>query len=194
MHARVALFGAIAVLSAATPAAAQVGFAVQLPTISFFAVSTTVSVPDSGAGFAGGSQRGRMSRGIGLFDRGIASGAQAGGAQVGATIIDHEEHDRLVLSGQGESAPPRDPLAEQIAAGQADGPRGLSVAEARRRRQAARDAVHDEGLTWLARARECEADGRVGSARAYYRMAARRLQGDARHDAVARLRALSPSP
>ena len=76
---------------------------VQLPTFSFFTVSTTVSVPDSGAGFLGGVKRrsaSRSSRGVPglsgfpfagrLFrNDSISSSASSSGAYVNANIIDH---------------------------------------------------------------------------------------------------------
>ena len=96
---------------------------VQLPTFSFFSVSTTVSVPDSGAAYLGGVKRrsaSRMSRGVpglsslpyaGRLSRndGIGSSASSSGSYVTANVIDHGELDRMILE---EAAASRAPARE----------------------------------------------------------------------------------
>jgi len=95
----------------------------QLPTFSFFSVSTTVSVPDSGAGFLGGVKRrsaSRSSRGVpglsslpyaGRLTRndGIGSSASSSSAYVNANIIDHGVLDKMILE---EAASMRAPTRE----------------------------------------------------------------------------------
>ncbi len=101
----------LAIVVAALFASQAFGQVVQLPTFNSFSVSTTVSVPDSGRGFAGGISRARsgsISRGIPvagklpvagpLFkDRGIGHSVSASGVSVHATIIDLDEMDKAVL-------------------------------------------------------------------------------------------------
>src|SRR3954451_10129685 len=73
----------------------QVPTTVQLPTFSVFTVQTTVSVPDSGGAYLGGSGRGAdssVSRSP-LRNRALGSSRVASGVSVGATIIDHDEID-----------------------------------------------------------------------------------------------------
>jgi hypothetical protein len=72
---------------------------VQLPTFSFFSISTTVMVPDSGTGFIGGVGRaGSSSRSNGLGSRSSASGIDAGGISIGVQIHDLKEMDRALLA------------------------------------------------------------------------------------------------
>ena len=86
--------------------AQQIPQVVQLPTFSYFSVSTTVSVPDSGRGFLGGIDRAqyrRMSRGFPganrlTGNRATSSRVGTSRASVAATIIDHDELDRRTLS------------------------------------------------------------------------------------------------
>jgi hypothetical protein len=93
----------------ATSARAQAPTTVQLPTFRFFTVQTTVSVPDRGSASLGGITRSSSSstwRGVpGLRgSRSLASGRDAGGVSVHATIIDHAELDRAVLAAARRSS------------------------------------------------------------------------------------------
>ena len=104
----------VAVCVVATAASAQ-GQVVQLPSCGFFYVNTSVSVPDSGSGFLGGtgsSYSGSSSRGVPglskipgagrLFtNRAIGSETSAAGVAVSATIHDRHEMDAAVLATAG---------------------------------------------------------------------------------------------
>jgi hypothetical protein len=77
---------------------------VQLPTFSFFTISTTVLIPDSGGTFLGGVNSGagvgRQNGAPGLAgSRAGGSGLNAGGISVGAQIHDLREMDRQLLAG-----------------------------------------------------------------------------------------------
>jgi hypothetical protein len=65
-----------------------------------------------------------------------------------------------------------------------------SVAEARRRYAEDQAAQDREGQQWFDRAIEAERSGNKGAARVYYQMAARRLTGDLKDRALARLASL----
>jgi len=117
---------------------------VQLPTFSFFSISTTVMVPDSGTGFIGGVGRG----GAGLHSNGLgsragASGVDVGGMSIGVQVHDFKAMDRALLGEKkavdAQAAAEdrwiaRFERAKQSTAGRPT----LSVAEARRRAGAAR--------------------------------------------------------
>src|SRR5438034_807775 len=105
------LLGAAAWLSLATAAFSQqrapTASAVQLPSFSFFSVSTAVSVPDSARGFgrvyAGGTKYaadGSSEFGAPFLpgNRGIASVRRAQGVSISAQIHDPEEADSVLLS------------------------------------------------------------------------------------------------
>ena len=107
-------------LFAATPVIAQQQpTVVQLPSFSFFTVSTTVSVPDSGRGFLGGvknGQIGSVSRGSPLLskvpwmkrlftNRGIGRAVNHAGASVTARIIDLNEMEEDLMRGAGPRRP-----------------------------------------------------------------------------------------
>lgn len=116
MYKRIFLLVSLVSVAGARNSDAQV---VQLPTFHSFSVSTTVSVPDSGAAYLGGvsrSSQSRTSRGVPglshlpgpgrLFtNSGIGSERSSSHAYASATIIDHAEMDRMIL---GEAAARRD--------------------------------------------------------------------------------------
>jgi hypothetical protein len=203
--------GALAVLlclAVWSPALAQPAVAVQLPTIQIFTVDTTVSVPDSGGAYLGGIGRRQAGGGrSGLIPfrpgAGVGAGVQAGGVQARATIIDLNEWDAFVL-GQAPRAAVRPPLRPDLdlALAMEPGEKGAlppddppqSVAEVRRRRAAGADLRHAEGREHLDKAIAAEEAGRWGAAKVYYRMAARRLEGDERAEALARMAALEGAP
>lgn len=180
---------------------------VQLPTFSFFTVQTAVSVPDSGGAYLGGISRGYNSsttRGLPFWSktpwlsplatsRGIGSGASAGGVSVHATIIDHEELDRAVLSEAAarRSAPSETDLkAERLTReARSDGP-PASVAEIRRQQAAEDEARAEQAATLMAKAREMEAANKPGQARIYYRMASRHADAQLQQEIAQRLAAL----
>ncbi len=195
---------------------------VQLPTFRFFAVSTTVEVPDSGSGFAGGtsssasgqSQHAIPGLGFAPFANGAGGAtAQGGGVGVSATVHDLDAMDRRQL-GIGFDFSGHDPSADDPAVqrlplmlrpiAQADGPRhiptplttdaaGSESLAGIRAQQAADDAAKQaEAAGFFQQAREMEAAGKPGVAKIYYRMAARRATGQLKDQAQAELQRLSP--
>lgn len=116
----------------------NVATTLQLPTFSFFTISTTVLVPDSGTGYLGGVGRsGSGSRSNGLGSRAGTSGVDIGGMTVRAQIHDLKAMDRALLG--DKAAPTADAVAEdrwisrvERAKESTAGRPTLSVAEARR--------------------------------------------------------------
>ncbi len=100
-----------------TPAnVAPAATTVQLPTFSFFTISTTVSVPDSGGAYlggVGGGRSGSRSNGPGLGNRAGGSGIDAGGVYVTAQIHDLGAMDRALLA---EAAADRESKVRNAAA------------------------------------------------------------------------------
>jgi hypothetical protein len=193
------------VARAQAPQQPQAATTVQLPTFSSFSVQTTVSVPDSGGAYLGGVNRGvdsRVTRGLGpLRNRGIGGSRTASGVSISATIIDHEEIDRAILA---EAAAKRetavDPAATKAAilsrsVGRSDGTASLpdSVAAIHERNATAADLQAAELAGYFAKARQAEAEGKVGVAKVFYQMVARRDAGQLKQQATERLAALSPT-
>jgi hypothetical protein len=176
---------------------------VQLPSMHTFTVQTSVLVPDSGGTYAGGvgrSFQGSTSRGVpglGPLGRNTArGGAVTGtGVMVHATIIDHEELDKLVLEearalreGRGGTETPR------LRAGTS---RDASVGSlaAIKRELAAEDAAKEaEAEQDFQKAVGYERAGEVALARNYYRVAARKSSGAVKQRAMERLAALPAAP
>jgi len=117
---------------------------VQLPTFSFFSISTTVMVPDSGTGFIGGVGRGASGlHSNGLGSRAGASGLDAGGMSIGVQIHDFKAMDRALLgdkkAADAQAAAEDRWIARYERAKESTAGRPtLSVAEARRRAGVAR--------------------------------------------------------
>jgi hypothetical protein len=89
-------FGAL-LLATSRSGLAQV---VQVPTLGTFSIQTNVSVPDSGASYAGGNRTGslaRPSRGP-MGSTALGSQMSASSATVRATVIDLDEFDRMIRS------------------------------------------------------------------------------------------------
>lgn len=83
-------------------ASTSMGQIVQLPTVGSFSLQNSVSVPDSGSAYLGGSSNGiagNSSRGVG--QRAIGSQMSSASASVRATIIDLNELDRMIRSQTG---------------------------------------------------------------------------------------------
>jgi hypothetical protein len=185
-------------------AAAQLPLSVQLPTIHVFTVQTTVSVPDSGGAYLGGIRRRRGgSSGRGLpgpvVRRPIGIDFGVAGLSVSTTVIDLDELDAAVLAqarSNGAGGRPEDASPARAGSDRQAGPTvdRLSVAEIRRRRRAETEANAAEGQDYLAQAQAAEDDGRIGLARACYQLAARRLMGEPRQQALRRLAELGGSP
>jgi hypothetical protein len=186
-------------------AADAFGQVLQLPTFDYFSVRTSVMVPDSGGAFLGGigrsAQRSRtygLGRGPLVSNRMIESSSGASLASVHATIIDHEELDRVVRAAAKGAAP----SAEERRAAAAslrmqpsgDDPVGgsslVSVAEARRRSAARKASVRSEAEALFADGQAAETRGEFGTARVFYQMADKRADGDLQQAIRARITAL----
>lgn len=166
---------------------------VQLPTFSVFTVQTTVTVPDSGAGFLGGIGRARdgsTTRGFGpLKNRGLASSRGASGMSVHARIIDHHEMDEAVLA---EAAAKRgSSVAAGIAGRAANGTPIESVAAIREQHASSASLKAREALEYFAKAQQAEAKGNAGLAKIYYQMVIRRDTSSLKEQAQTRLAALT---
>jgi hypothetical protein len=95
---------------------------------------------------------------------------------VAATIIDHRELDEAALAAAREArvgADPAKPPAEESFRLPPAAPLA-SVAEIRRRNEAEDQERRRETLELIDKARRAEAAGKLGVARVYYQMAARR--------------------
>jgi hypothetical protein len=176
---------------------------IQLPTFNFFAISTSVEVPDSGEGFMGGvnsatsatSQRGLAGIGFVPFsNRADASGRSGGGVSVRATIHDFDAMDKALLGADLQAATgsaastASSPVASMLAT---DAAGGTSIAEIRRQ-QAAEDATANvEAQRLFDEAAAYEAAGRTGLAKINYRMAANHARGELKLQAVAALQKLN---
>ena len=175
---------------------------VQLPTFNFFAISTSVEVPDSGQGFLGGvnsaasgsSQRGIPGLGFQPFStHAIASTAHGGSMSVRATIHDFDAMDKALLGPNFQARAGAAPGGAQPAPGvlATDSAGGSSLAEIRRQ-QAAEDAVAEAEVRQIIdQGRAYEAAGKPGLAKIQYRMAARRAKGELQQQALANLQRLT---
>ncbi len=211
------ILGATLVLLAADTASAQrPGRVVQLPTLSQFSVDTTVSVPDQGGGYLGGMGYGGS--GIDEFGsplspwRNSALGSQGSvsGAFATATIHDFRAMDEALLSQPtaqwgvtlmgpagtslgpplGLWTPGRTPAGDSLLAGAGNDSPAMSVAEARAQRQREQEAQQLEGQVLFNRGLRAEQSGKPGLARVYYKMAARRADGELQREALAKLASL----
>ena len=188
---------------AADAAAQQPGSTVQLPTFSRFSGSTTVSVPDRGSVYLGGVNRaasGRNSFRSPLMpwrpSRNSALGTRRSAANmhVTATIHDFEAMDRYLLSQPTSFRPtasrPSVPAQPRRLATRSEPSLSMSVADARARRIQQQQTRRHEAVQFFERGREVEAAGKLGVAKIYYQMAARRATGPLADQVAARLEAL----
>lgn len=178
---------------------AQSATTVQLPTFSFFTVSTSVIVPDRGATHLGGVTR--ASSGSTAFgppflpkQRGIGHQATASGMQVNVTIHNLEELDQAVLGQTAPTLPPpeaglarRLKHAQQGTAGEAP----QSLADIRAQKEAQQAEKQQDALKYFERGQKAEVEGKANVAKIYYKMAARRAEGELRQVVFARLEALN---
>ncbi len=192
-------FAAAAFSQQRAPAASVV----QLPSFSFFSVSTAVSVPDSARGFgrvyAGGTKYaadGSSEFGAPCLPGNRAAGSvrAAQGAFVSAQIHDPDEADSILLSPEVREARAKrradltlaaasgsksaaETAADRALRSQAESPSHpiRSVADIRREREGTADVKRQEALALVQRGEQAQADGKPGVARIYYQMAARRL-------------------
>ena len=183
--------------------AQQPGSAVQLPTFSSFSGSTTVSVPDRGSAYLGGVNRaasGRSSFRSPLMpwrpSRNSALGTRRGASNmhVTVTIHDFEAMDRYLLSQPTSFRPtsswPSVPAQPRRLAKRSEPSSPMSVVDARARRIEQQQTRRHEAAQFFARGRKVEAAGKLGVAKIYYQMAARRATGSLVEQVTARLEAL----
>jgi hypothetical protein len=172
---------------------------VQLPTFSMFGVNTSVLVPDNGGALLGGVNR--SATGANQFgapglrqNRGIGMQNGAANMQVKAQVHDLNAMDELILNGAGAQTPPPRPDAgaQALAASQKStaGRGAVSVAEAQRQRDAEGTAKNDEAVQYFERGQAAEQQGKIGAAKVYYQMAARRATGEFRQSVLAKLEAM----
>lgn len=192
--------------------AQQPATTVQLPSFSVFTVQTTVSVPDRGGAYLGGLNSGASNSsrfGIGpLKNRGLSSTRAASGVSVSATVIDHAEIDRALLAEAAAKRADTDAAVGKATAisksvavsgsprvaagGTADhGALPGSVAAIREQTAAGADLQTAELASYLAKARQAEADKKPGVAKVFYQMVARRDTGRMKQEATERLAALT---
>jgi hypothetical protein len=195
---------AIALLAVPTMLTAARGQVVQLPTFNYFTIQTSVLAPDSGRGYLGGVRRGsygRNSRGVPGFSKVPGVGPFFGGRAIGgsgstsvtsvrATIIDHDEWDKAVLSAAAERAGGERRTSSAGATGKtlAGGVSNLqSLAEIRWQNSKKKNARVIEAERLFAAGSEAEENGKYGVAKIYYRRAAKVADGDLGKQIAARL-------
>ena len=190
---------ALACLATAQAAAQQQPpTVVQLPTFSFFTVSTTVLVPDRGGAYLGGvrrAQSGRTRFGMPLLPgQGAAGGnRQAAGVHVAAQIHDLAQMDEDLLAGaRPPGSLPAGKLGQKLALARqgAAGEAVASVAELKQGRAASEAADNIEALALVDRGQRAEDEGKPGVARIHYQMASRRATGELQEQIAARLTAI----
>jgi len=170
---------------------------VQLPTLSFFTVSTTVVVPDRGGAALGGvgsSRRRSSSFGSPLIpgrNRGFAAGMSIGGMSTHAFVHDFEAMDKALL--EQAAAQRRSADGPEIVRDTLDPARNRkvgSLAEIRAQQADAEAAEQAEALAYFEKARRMQEQGKKGVARIYYQMALRRASGKLKEQATAALESL----
>lgn len=175
---------------------------VQLPTFSTFAVSTTVSVPDSGWGLA--HRPCQVSHGWTAF--GPAWGASSvswrevdhfSAWNAAAQTIDLAAIDaQLLASASPPTSVPAQPFTRQIAASRNSSAAFVpgSVADARRARAAELAAQQDELDELVSKADALLQAGKPNVARVYLRMAAGKATGATKNELERRAAALKRQP
>ena len=169
------------------------GVTVQLPTYSFFNVSTTVSVPDGGAVYLGGVNR--AASGSNEFrvpllpfrpfkNRAIGQDVSSSSVWVTAQIHDFNEMDEYLLSqptaynNSYQRAASAQFAGRELAAPVpvVQGPPSPAMSLAQLRAEHSDEQVirQQEAATLYQRGRNAEAEGKAGVARIYYQMASRR--------------------
>lgn len=175
---------------------------VQLPTFSFFTVSTVVAVPDSGYGFA--HRPCQVSHGWTAY--GPAWGAstthwetidQVSVFSAGVQTIDLAALDSQMLAA-APAAPimPQAPIVRQLAAPRASTAEVVpgSVADARRARAAAIAAEEGELEALIAKAEALQTQGKTNLARIYFQMAAGKAAGERKKELQQRAAELKALP
>ena len=192
---------------------------VQLPSVSFFTVSTTVSVPDSGRGLMGGVKSGQIgsaTRGVPLLskvpwmkrlftNKGIGRAVNNSNVSVTARIIDLNEMEedlmnggikaRRVVGGVNDlSAAKRRKgffINRNIVAKKDSETLKGSLASIRNKLRAEDLVKQREGLAFFQKAKKAEKGGKKAVAKIFYRMAAKRASLKVRRVALERLAILA---
>ena len=153
---------------------------VQLPTFQQFALGTTVVVPDRGGMSLGGSRS--SASGASRFgapglrgNRATGSAVQAGGMSASVQIHDFQAMDQALLE-----------QAATLRAVRGDQSSLRSLADIRREKASAAKPPVDDAHALIARADQASAAGRIGAAKIYLQMAARRATGALQKEAVAK--------
>lgn len=178
---------ALAVAVSADTAWAQ-ATTVQLPTFNFFTVTTTVSVPDRGGTSLGGINRsstGRNEFGAPLSplnNRSIGSQQSASNMSVHVTIHNLDELDQDILArAQYVNTPPAEleKIKRLAAAGESTAGQPVASLDAIRAQVASEKRAEQRlALSSFEKGLEAEGKGKYSVAKIYYRMAARRAQGE----------------
>jgi hypothetical protein len=167
------------------------GTAVQLPSVSYFTSSGSVSVPDRGGATLGGVNR--SSSGMNEFggrllpfgNRSIGSQRGGSGVSVSAYIHDFEAMDEFLL---GPGFSPRQPATTNLTSARDVPPPSVKELLAERRRD--QEARQTEALELVKRAQSAEEAGKPNVAGTYYRMASRKASGSLKEQIFAKLESL----
>ncbi len=205
MKRTMALLLALGTLSLAGPSAVnaqQYGTTVQLPTFSFFSVSTTVLAPDSGRGYMGMlSRAGRVRPTYGaplVRNRGLSNFANFAGMSVSAQVHDLRWMDEMLL-GRVEIVEPqpdehslasRSKFAQQLAqetvsSAQAAAYGSMHVNDIRQRKAAERAAAVTE---FLVKAEDSRERGKLSLSKYYLQRAAMQSAGELKQQIEALIR------
>ena len=182
------------------------GQAIQLPSYRVFQMPLQAFVPDGGTSVLGGISRAagyRSTRGYGWFPhRAIGSSRSASSIQVSAKIIDHEELDKAILSqarqGGGEPSLQRE-RSERFLQLKRQIQNPSHQTELQQRQLAAstertRQGIEKEARQLLQQGDSNYAEGRVGTARIFYRMAWKNRKGHLREAAAQHLQTIADLP
>lgn len=186
--------------------AQQPATSVQLPTFSYFGVSTSVLAPDRGSAYLGGVNRAQSgSRQFGSpllpFSNRSSSHAVGGSStRVSVWIHDLNAMDEALLNQSasyqaylnGTNRRGADGWQQRLAESRtsAAGQATPSLEEVRQQRIAAEEARAGEAAMFFQRARLAEEAGKANVAKIYYQMVARRATGELKDQALARLEAI----
>lgn len=197
---------ALAALGAVAPSAfaqRRPATSVQLPTLSYFGVGTSVLVPDRGNAYLGGVNRARSGASqfgaplMPLSNRARSHSVGATGARVSVYVHDFRAMDEALLGGtpsglqarRGELLPRRNEPRD-IADDAPELRPVPSLADLQQRRREAEQTRAGEALVFFERGQKAEAAGKANVAKIYYQMVARRATGPLKEESLARLEAI----
>ena len=182
------------------------GQAIQLPSYRVFQMPLQAVVPDGGTSVVGGISRGasyRSTRGYGwLPHRAIGSSRSASSVHISAQITDHEELDKAILSQaqprSGDTSLQRErserflQLKRQIQ--KPSRQTELQQRQLASSNESTRLGIEEEARQLLQQGDRNYTEGRVGTARIFYRMAWKKSRGSLREAAVQRLQTIANLP